>query len=349
MTNETQTHYQALGVSRDAKSHDIVRAYKRLKGQLEADNVAPDPKRLKRVEEAYAVLNDAARREAYDASFVQARRERIRTKTFTWIASIVIGVVAIVWYYVEVRTPPPPKIVAGGLSETEILNAASIAVGRLQAMDVSGRATPLGVAFAVAENVMVAPCRGIAPTVQLTVSIPPRTIPARVASVDEKLGLCKLTAFGTGARPLPVAGVDPKAGERLIAANVGGTGKVALAEGYVRKVESDERVIDASFRENAVTSGSPLIDAYGRVVGLAFVPAADGKPRHVGLPKAWIREINEPPEPEQKTQATGEESGPEAKPADTLEPSAPALKISPEHRKRLEKQYRPPPKLPDDL
>ncbi len=349
MIDETQTHYQVLGVSRDAKSHDIVRAYKRLKGQLEADNVAPEPKRLKSVEAAFAVLNDPAQRDAYDASFVQARRQRIGTKTFAWIASIVIGVTGIVWYYVEVRTPPPPKIAIGASSDTDILNAASIAVGRLQATDVSGQAKALGVAFTVAENVMVAPCRGIAPTAHLTVSIPPRTLPARVASVDEKLGLCKLSALGTGTRPLPVAGVDPKAGERLVAANVGGTGKVALAEGYVRKVESDERMIDASFRETAVASGSPLIDMYGRVVGLAFVPAADGKLRHVGLPKAWIRDINEPPEPEQKTQATGEESPAETKPPDPLEPQAPAVKISPEHRKRLEKQFRPPPKLPEGL
>src|SRR5262249_39609548 len=151
MTDETQTHYQVLGVSRDAKSHDIVRAYKRLKGQLEADNVAPEPKRLKRVEAAFAVLNDPAQRDAYDASVVQARRQRLGTKTFAWIASIVIGVTGIVWYYVEVRTPPPPKIAAGASSDADILSAASIAVGRLQATDLSGQAKALGVAFTVAE------------------------------------------------------------------------------------------------------------------------------------------------------------------------------------------------------
>jgi hypothetical protein len=347
MTNVTQTHYQALGVERTARSPDIVRSYKRLRSQLTSDAAAPDPKRLKRVEEAFAVLNDAARREAYDVSLVEAKRSRTRKKTLVWLTTIVVGVVAIVWGYVELR-PPPPKSVAGGASQEEILNAASVAVGRLQAMDLTGRATDVGVAFAVAENVMVAPCRGIGPAAQLTVSIPPRTIPARVASVDEKLGLCKLAAHGTGTRPLPVAGVDPKSGDRLIAANVGGTGKVALAEGYVRKVDSDERLIDASFRETAVTTGSPLIDAYGRVVGLAFVAAADGKTRHVGLPRAWIREINEPPPPEQKTQASGDDV-PEKAPEKSLEPSAPGIKLSPEHQKRLEKQFRPPPKLPDDL
>lgn len=350
MTNETQTHYQTLGVPRDAKSHDIVRAYKRLKGQLEAENVAPDPKRLKRVTQAYSVLNDEATRAAYDASLIEATRSRARKKTLVWIVTIVAGVAAIVWYAVEMR-PQPGKTVAGGASSEEVLNAASIAVGRLQAMDVSGKVTPLGVAFAVAENVMVAPCRGVGPSAQLTVTIPPRTIPARVASVDEKLGLCKLAAHGTGARPLPVAGVDPKPGDHLFAANVSGTGKVTLAEGYVRKVEPEERVIDASLRESAVAPGSPLIDPYGRVVGLAFVAAADGKARHVGLPKAWIREINEPPPPEQKTQASGEDAEPieKAKPADPLEPAAPQIKISPEHRKRLEKQYRPPPGVPPDL
>jgi trypsin-like peptidase/DnaJ-like protein len=349
MTTGIETHYQTLGVARDAKSHDIVRAYKRLKSQLEKDSAAPDPKRLRRVEAAFAVLNDPAQREAYDASITQTRRKRAGSKTAAWVATIVIGVAAIVWYVVEVRAPQS-KPVAGGMSQDEILYAASVAVGRLQALDIGGQAKDLGVAFAAAEGVMVAPCRGITPSAQLVVSIPPRSLPARVASVDEKLGLCKLAALGTGTRPLPLAGVDPKSGDRLFAANVGGTGKVALAEAYVRKVDPEERLIDASLRESAVASGSPLIDAYGRVVGLAFVPAADGKPRHVALPKAWIREINEPPPPEQKTQASGEEAAP-AKPAEQqeLEPQAPAIKLSPEHQKRLEKTYRPPPKLPDDL
>src|SRR5205085_12090372 len=305
--NDSLTHYDTLGVARNAKAHDIVRAYKRLKSQLQSDSAAPDPKRLKRVEEAYAVIGDPARRDAYDTSLVQSRRKRIGIKAFAMVATVVAGVAGVVWVYMATR-PAPSRQVYGGASQEEILNAASIAVGRLQSLDVSGQATQLGVAFAVAEGVMIAPCRGIAPTVQLVVSIPPRTIPARVASTDEALGLCKLSAHGTGTRPLPVSGVDPKPGDRLYAANVGGTGQVALSEGYVRKVQPEARLIDASIRENAVASGSPLIDAYGRVVGLAFVAAADGKPRHVGLPKAWIREINEPPPPEQKTQATGEES-----------------------------------------
>ena len=344
--NETQTHYQALGVAPGAKAHDVVRAYKRLKSQLEADNVAPDPKRLRRVEEAYAVLGDEARRAAYDAALVESTRKRVGTRTVVWIATVVVGVAAIVVGYVELR-PQKPAPVAGGASPDEILNAASVAVGRLQATDMNGQAMPLGVAFAVAENVMVAPCRGISPTAQLTVTIPPRTLPARVASVDEKLGLCRLSAIGTGTRPLPVAGVDPKNGDHLFAANVSGTGKVVLADGYVRKVDGEERLIDASFRESAVASGSPLIDAYGRVVGLAFVPAADGTTRHVGLPKAWIRDINEPPPREPKSQVT--DDVPEKAPDKSAEPSAPGIKLSPEHQKRLEKQYRPPPTVPDDL
>jgi len=343
MANDPSTHYQMLGVPRNAAPRDISRAYKRLKSELQSDSAAPDPKRLKRVEEAFAVLGDPARRDAYDASIVQSRRKRFGVKAFAMVATIVLGVGGIVWAYVATR-PAPGREVRGGASQEEILNAASIAVGRLQSLDVNGQATQLGVAFAVAEGVMVAPCRGIAPTAQLVVSIPPRTIPARVASTDEALGLCRLSAHGTGTRPLPVSGVDPKPGDRLYAANVGGTGRVALSEGYVRKVQPEARLIDASIRESAVASGSPLIDVYGRVVGLAFVAAADGKPRHVGLPRAWIREINEPPPPEQKTQATGEESAPAA-PA----PSAPGIPVSPERREKLEKTYRPPPKLPDDL
>jgi hypothetical protein len=344
MAKGPSTYYDTLGVAPTAEARDISRAYKRLKAQLESDSAAPDPKRLKRVEEAFVVLGNRALRDAYDVTLVQSRRMRTGVKAFAMVASVVVGVAGIVSTYVATR--PAPSQAVHGASQEEILNAASIAVGRLQSLDVNGQATELGVAFAIAEGVMVAPCRGIAPSVQLVVSIPPRTIPARVASTDETLGLCKLSAHGTGTRPLPLSGAEPKPGDRLYAANVGGTGKVALSDGYVRKVQPEARLIDASLRESAVASGSPLIDVYGRVVGLAFVAAADGKTRHVELPKAWIREINEPGEPGPKTQATVEESAPAAA---APKPAGPASAISPERRKKLEETYRPPPKLPDGL
>jgi curved DNA-binding protein CbpA len=61
-------YYRVLGVSQDASAPEIRRAYRRLARQHHPDrNRKPDgPQRFRTVAEAYAVLNDPARRARYD-------------------------------------------------------------------------------------------------------------------------------------------------------------------------------------------------------------------------------------------------------------------------------------------
>ncbi len=61
-------YYEVLGVSRDADSSEIRRAYRKLARELHPDiNQASDAEdRFKEVNEAYEILNDADRRAAYD-------------------------------------------------------------------------------------------------------------------------------------------------------------------------------------------------------------------------------------------------------------------------------------------
>lgn len=61
-------HYRVLGVARDASPPEIRRAYRRLARQQHPDqNPQPDsPERFRTLAEAYAVLNDPARRAHYD-------------------------------------------------------------------------------------------------------------------------------------------------------------------------------------------------------------------------------------------------------------------------------------------
>jgi curved DNA-binding protein CbpA len=60
-------HYRVLGVPEDATAHEIRRAYRRLARQHHPDrNPQPDgPERFRTLTEAYAVLNDPARRAGY--------------------------------------------------------------------------------------------------------------------------------------------------------------------------------------------------------------------------------------------------------------------------------------------
>jgi curved DNA-binding protein CbpA len=61
-------YYRVLGVSQDATTPEIRRAYRRLARRHHPDrNPKPDgPERFRAVAEAYAVLNDPARRARYD-------------------------------------------------------------------------------------------------------------------------------------------------------------------------------------------------------------------------------------------------------------------------------------------
>ena len=74
-------HYRVLGVSQDATAHEIRRAYRRLARQQHPDrNPKPDgPERFRTLVEAYAVLNDPARRARYDRTIHRpARRDPVR-------------------------------------------------------------------------------------------------------------------------------------------------------------------------------------------------------------------------------------------------------------------------------
>src|SRR5205085_5844627 len=123
----------------------------------------------------------------------------------------------------------------------ELTHNASQAMARVDSTDMSGQKAPIGLAFSLEDGLVATACKGIAPMSQLTLYMPPRTVPVKVAQVDEKLGLCKLSAKGIGSWPLPITSADPAPGETVYATKMNAVGEVGLVEAKVKRVVPSER------------------------------------------------------------------------------------------------------------
>lgn len=285
-------YYGILGVPRDAKLTDIGRAYNNLKAAQKRDDTPPDPRREALIEEAFRELADPERREAHDRSLV-TRKAAPSGKWLGVAAGVAIAGAAAAYFLVGGPSSAPQ---APGRPMAEILAEASRAVGRVDAFEMSGRSTALGLAVVVEPGVLVTHCAGIAPGAQIAVNLAPRSVPARVALADEALGLCKLAVEGAGSWPLAVSGAEPRAGDRAYAASLSAAGEVLLAEGTVKRVvaESGTRFIETSMPVAAGAAGGPLLDAHGRIVGIAAGSNAAGEGRHRVLPADWLARAQAP-------------------------------------------------------
>jgi hypothetical protein len=229
----------------------------------------------------------------------------------------------------------------------QVHTKASVAIGRVSRIDISGKKTPAGVAVAVEEGVMMTPCSGLSPGAHLVVSIPPRNVPGQLQSADEAVGLCKLRMQDAGSWPLNLTAQEPRPGERIYAVLINAQGEVVLREAKVERLSATPagRVVEVAKPLAAAPDGSPLIDLHGRV----FAVAMDGK--HRMLPASWVEKTQPdvtPRKPAPKAREEDDDEG-DPRPAPGLRKPMRPEDVPQERRERLEKAFRPPPKVPDDL
>jgi molecular chaperone DnaJ len=148
MGNEMEDPYAVLGVARDATRTEIRRAYRELARRLHPDagGTSPSAERLVRVNEAWRILSDPARRAALDSGRVVPPRSRATESDrdaaaplvrpvparFPWRAMVWLAVVGIVVVVVASvlsgpAVPPPPDQLLGPGSCVD-LDPAGIAV-----------------------------------------------------------------------------------------------------------------------------------------------------------------------------------------------------------------------------
>ncbi|MDH5263790.1 MAG: DnaJ domain-containing protein [Betaproteobacteria bacterium] len=284
MAPSRESLYDALGVPPGARPVDIERAYERLVAEFRKDTTPPDPRREARIREAYQVLSDEQRRAEYDrlrqAPPPASDRRRI------WVVGGLAAVIVVVAGYFAFGRSAAPGKPERGVAEIQADLVPSL--GRVESFDISGKATPTGFAFTIANGVMATTCTGLASGAQVVVTIGTRAVPARVSASDEALGLCQLAVDGAGSWPLSL-GAEPRAGDTVYAAGVGGTGEVVLVEGKVKRVfsEAQARIVEAGVPVGPGMGGRPLLDVQGRVVAVATAAQPGGDARHVTVPAGW--------------------------------------------------------------
>ena len=283
MAHDHRTLYEVLGITRNARVHEIERAYRRLRADLQQESAIPDPRRAAILQNAHDVLCDPARRESYDESLRRpARRSRwdasVRRKA-AW-GALAVALASIAGYAaLRLRSgEPAPR------DPREMAEAASLAVGRLQSVDVSGAVTALGLAFALQEGALATSCTGLSPASQLIVSFAHRKVAARVAGMSAARDVCRLSADGIGSWPLAVAATVPSPGALVYAPGVGADGRVTLPDGKVRRVrrEAGTTTIEVAGAAATQPAGGPLLDAQGRVVGVG-----QGGGSYRPVPREW--------------------------------------------------------------
>ena len=291
MARDTRTHYQILDITSGAQPHEVERAYRKLRAEMHEETAVPDRRRAILVQTAYEVLSDPARRAAYDEA-LRAPREVLRRAIERRLRGIGIAVAVAAalglaaWLALLPATAPAPR------DAGDILADASLAVGRVQIVEVSGRSTDIGLAFAFEKGALATTCAGVTPGAEIIVTFAQRKVPARVAR--EAAPVCRLSADGLGSWPLKLRESLPASGEKVYGVRLDAANQAHLVEGSVRAVLAGDdgvHTIEVRGAAAAQPAGGPLVDADGRVLGIAL-----GGGRYRPVPAPWIAEVRAVPE-----------------------------------------------------
>jgi S1-C subfamily serine protease len=317
--------YEILGVEPDANDLDIGLAFQRRNFELQRI-AQPDPNAIALVQQAHEILSNPKRRAAYDAARVTAaekaaaadqepdlvieegdEEEAPRRK---WLVPAIVAAVIVVaaGFFALKPGPAPQQVEPAPVAEApkpapppppqpmtrqQVLTAALRATGQLLAYDMSGAAVPVGLAVSLDPGTVVTTCHGVTAGSKTVLRQGADTLSAELTVADEVLDLCRFTVPGLAAGSLAIAADEPRAGDRIHALGVNAKGEFALTDGTVKQVRMAQnvKVLELSLPIAAGGSGGPVMDDFGRVVGIATTPHRYGAGINAAISSAWISQM----------------------------------------------------------
>jgi len=176
-----------------------------------------------------------------------------------------------------------------------IYNSAQDSVFLVYLNDSSGNPSALGSAFLVAPRLLVTNAH-VADAGNPVLAVGPVRIPLKIIRIDEKNDLALLSVdVDLTSKPLPLAPASVSPGEQVFAiGNPEGLEKT-ISQGIVSglRKRGDKDLLQVTSPISHGSSGGPILNAKGEVIGVAVGTLEDGQNLNFAVPVAYIRAILE--------------------------------------------------------
>ena len=183
----------------------------------------------------------------------------------------------------------PAAPVAKGAEELFTLLSRSTA--RITVHDISGRAVGLGSGVVTGVGTVITNCHVATASGSLTVKVGAEQFSASVEVADEEFDLCRLSVLGLTAPAVTIGTAESlKTGQKVYAIGSPQGLELTISDGIVSGMRDlpQGRVIQTTAPISPGSSGGPLVDAYGRLVGIMTFQHRSGQNLNFAVPADWI-------------------------------------------------------------
>jgi len=170
----------------------------------------------------------------------------------------------------------------------------SRSTARITVHDVSGRTVGLGSGVVVGTGQVITNCHVATAGGTLAVKVGGEQFSASVEVADEEYDLCRLSVMGLTAPAVPIGSIDSlKTGQKVYALGAPQGLELTISDGIVSAFREmpQGRIIQTTAPISPGSSGGPLFDAYGRLVGIMTFQHRSGQNLNFAVPADWIGQV----------------------------------------------------------